>query len=216
MKRLSERFLILFSLILVLCVYVTGASAQSGWVSLRETDDGISVKARETPGTNVRAVMASIKVAAPPQVVIDAASDPDTFEKSGKYVEKIRVYKSETPEVWHVYYLVKFPVISRRDYTLRYEQTFFPDQQMYQLSWHGSTTVGPPPSEKIIRVTQVEGWFRVQPLSDGTGSLLQYYVLADPGGSIPSFLVNLANRSAVPDILRQVRDAALRRVREQP
>lgn len=201
-----------FCLVILLCLGIdTSLSAEAAWVTVRETDDGIVVRTQEMPGTGVRAVSVSLQIAASPRAVIDAAADPSTFENKKNYVEEQRVYKTDRPEVWHVYYLINFPFITRRDYTLRYEKSVDVDKEHYQLSWNAAPKIGPAPSEDIVRVTLAEGWIKATPQKQGTGSSVQYYVLADPGGNIPSWAINLANKSTVPDILRQIRDAALRR-----
>jgi hypothetical protein len=188
-------------------------SAESPWVTARETSDGIVVKTRERPGSSIRAVLASMKVAASPNTVIEAAADPATYNNEDNYLENQQVYKSETPNIWHVYYLVNFPFITRRDYTLRYEKSIIPEKDRYQLSWSAAPKIGPPPSEDVIRVTLADGWVKAAP--NGKGSFVEYYVLADPRGSIPGFVVNIANKSAVPNILRQIRDAALKRAKSR-
>ena len=201
--------------LLVFALLLLGASkiftAEAPWVTVRETSDGIVVKARERPGTSIRAVLASTEVAAPPKAVIDVTGDPNTFKSSENHLEDHRVYKTDNPNVWHVYYLVDFPFIAKRDYTLRYEKTVVPEKNLYQLSWHAAPNIGPPAREDIVRVTLADGWVKAVPKAQGTRSVIEYYVTADPGGNIPAWVVNIANRMTVPDLIRQIRDAAVKR-----
>ncbi len=191
------------------------SAAESPWMTVRETSDGIVVKSRETEGTTVRAVLASMEVAAPPKSVIDVAGDPKTFDSAENHLDDHRVYKTDNPDIWHVYYLVNFPFIARRDYTLRYEKTVDPAKPLFQLSWHAAPKIGPPASEDIIRVTLADGWIKAVPNVKGTGCSVLYYVKADPGGNIPGWVMNIANKMTIPDILRQIRDAALRKNQSQ-
>ena len=196
----------------LLLVAMEGRSVEKfPWVTVRETADGITVKARETPGSNIRAVLATMEVAASPKTVIDVAGDPKTFNKTDKYLDDYRIYRKAGANVWHIYYLVNFPFVARRDYTLRYERTVVPAKNLYKLSWRAASEVGPPPSEDVIRVDLADGWVEATSLKNDTSSSVSYYVLADPGGHIPAWVMNIANKSTVPEILRQIRDAALRR-----
>jgi hypothetical protein len=166
---------------------------------------------RKVPESRVREVLAMIPIAAPPEVVLAAACDSDTYKDSDKYLENYRYYATSEPNIWYAYYVVKVPLIARRDYTLRYERTEDKDKQIFKLSWKASTKLAPPPSEDIVRVNLLNGQIEIKPRNGGNASIMTYYVLADPGGKLPVWLINLANKVSLPTILREIRDAALRK-----
>jgi hypothetical protein len=195
---------------------LSGAAAadEASWEPVARTDDGIAVHMREQRGTTVKEVRATLRIAAPPRIVLDAACDPRSFRKSLKYVERQRYYWIGDPDVWFTYQLLDYPVVTRRDYVLRYERTLDPDKGIYRLSWSTSAEKGPPPREDAIRVTLATGGIDVVPEDGGARSRLTFRLLADPGGNIPGWVINIANRLNLPDIVREIRDAAIRRARQ--
>jgi len=210
MKRLS----IPLAAVLLLLLCFAAVTEDNPWEKVAETDDGITVYMRETPGTTVKEVQASLRIAAPPRIVLDAACDPKSFKKALKYVEQQRYYWIGDPDVWFTYQLLDYPVVTMRDYVIRYERTLDPAKQVYRLSWSTSKEKGPPPREDAIRVTLATGGIDVVPEEKGARSLLKFRLLADPGGNIPGWVINIANRLNLPDIVREIRDAALRRAQQ--
>jgi hypothetical protein len=197
------------ALILLLCE--AAAREDAPWEKVAETDDGIVVYMREIPGTTVKEAKAHLRIAAPPRIVLDAACDPKSFRKSLKYVEQNRYYWIGDPDVWFTYQLLDYPVVTKRDYIMRFERTLDPAKRIYRLSWSTSEQKGPPPREDAIRVTLATGGIVVVPEDDGKRSLLGFRLLADPGGYIPGWVINIANQRNLPDIVREIRDAAIRR-----
>jgi hypothetical protein len=200
---------------LLLLLLLPGAAAadEAAWEQVARTDDGIAVYMRAPSGTTVKEVRASLRIAAPPRIVLDAACDPKSFRKALKYVERQRYYWIGDPDVWFTYQLLDYPVVTKRDYVIRYERTLDPAKGIYRLSWSTSAKRGPPPREDAIRVTLATGGIDVVPEGGGERSLLEFRLLADPGGNIPGWVINIANRLSLPDIVREIRDAAIRRAR---
>lgn len=210
MRRLSAAV----STALILLLSEAAAEEDAPWEKVAETDDGIAIYMRETPGTTVKEAKASLRIAAPPRIVLDAACDPKSFKKSLKYVVQNRYYWVGDPNVWFTYQLLDYPVVDMRDYIIRYERTLDPDREIYRLTWSTSEEKGPPPREDAIRVTLATGGIDIVPKDGGQRSLLKFRLLADPGGSIPAWVINIANRLNLPDIVREIRDAAIRRARQ--
>jgi hypothetical protein len=190
---------------------VTAPAAEPPWELVRETSDGISVFFRETPGSTVRAAKATCIVAAPPEIALDAAADPDTFQVSTKYVKATGFQKTADPNVWYLYQLLAYPVVAPRDYALRYERQVDKAKGVYRLSWKATTAYGPRPLEGVIRVTLAEGYIDVKPLPCGKRVAVTYHLVADPRGSVPGWVMRIAQRFNLPAIMRELRDEAQRR-----
>ncbi|MBN2527515.1 MAG: hypothetical protein JXR76_14065 [Deltaproteobacteria bacterium] len=197
-------------------IFTAGALAGTDWEEEKITRDGIFVYSRNTAGTTIREVRAKMTVDAPPAVVLEAACDPKTFKDTiDKYVKKNAYYKVGDPNVWYNYQLLDFPVVAKRDYCLRYEKTVIPEKSIYELRWQVSNRFGPPPQKDVVRVTLVKGRLSVKPTKNGKGSIFRYTMVADPGGKIPDWIINLANRTSLPNILREIRDASLKKAKSQ-
>jgi hypothetical protein len=186
-------------------------AAETRWELVRETSDGIAVYMRETPGSTVRAAKATCIVAAPPEIVIDAAGDPETFRVSTKYVTATGFQRTADPNVWYLYQELSYPVVAPRDYALRYERRMDPAKGVYRLSWRITTAYGRPPREGVIRVTLADGFIDARPLPGGKLVAVTYYLMGDPRGSIPGWVMRIAQRFNLPAILRELRDESLRR-----
>ncbi len=190
------------------------AEGPTPWEVVKETDDGIVVYQREVPGTTVKEVKVSIVIDAPPRQVLDAACDPKSFGESVKYVEESYFYLIGHPNVWYTYQLLNYPIVDKRDYALRYERKIDPAKGVYQLVWQTTSRKGPAPREDVIRVKLATGSVSVSPVGDGSKSRMKFRLLADPGGKIPGWILNIANRINMPDIIRDIRDSALKRTKE--
>ena len=198
----------------LLITAATAAIAGNDWIHEKSTRDGIVLYSRTTPGTTVREVRARMVINASAETVLEAVCAPETFkETTQKYVERNHYYKVKNPNVWFNYQLVDFPVIAKRDYTLRYQKIMNPDKKIYRLKWKVSDRFGPPPQNGVVRVSNVRGQVDITPQDGGKKSLLRYTLLADPGGNIPTWIINLANRVSLPNILREIKDASLERSR---
>ncbi|MBI5545172.1 MAG: hypothetical protein HY901_14880 [Deltaproteobacteria bacterium] len=70
---------------------------------------------------------------------------------------------------------------------------------------------GPEPKDGVIRVKVNDGTWLLEPIGDGTKTRATYYLFTDPGGSLPTWIANKANSSAIPDIF-----VALRKYAKEP
>ena len=64
---------------------------------------------------------------------------------------------------------------------------------------------GPPVQAAYVRVTAIQGSWTLVPTRGG-GSLVTYVVASDPGGSLPVWLTNRAQRNAVPALVKAMLD----------
>jgi len=50
-----------------------------------------------------------------------------------------------------------------------------------------------------------DGSWTLEPIDDGARTRATYLLYTDPGGSLPTFLINKANSSTIPDIYEALR-----------
>jgi hypothetical protein len=60
----------------------------------------------------------------------------------------------------------------------------------------------------LVRVTVNEGFWLLEPRENGAKTFATYYLFTHPGGSLPDWLVNKANGTAVPDVFKRIREVA--------
>lgn len=108
-----------------------------------------------------------------------------------------------------VYDQLAQPVVSNRDYALTVVRRREVDGTCRIRFWT-SNALAPPKPAGYVRMEQLWGSWRFQPLPDGK-SRLTYTLFADPGGSIPAFLVHGPQQSATKEAvlmgLRKVKAA---------
>ena len=70
-------------------------------------------------------------------------------------------------------------------------------------AWHvPDDGVGPAALSGHVRLLKNSGGWELRETANGGGVAVRYRVLTDPGTALPGFLVDLANQSSVPDVMR--------------
>ena len=112
------------------------------------------------------------------------------------------------PDVVWVYNRVKLPFVSARDYSIKivsstraHTHAGYDDTCVFVSTWTEDTSVGPAPKKGVVRLRRNRGSWRVADAADG-GVAVTYRALADPGPGVPGWLVDVANKRSVPDVLR--------------
>ena len=110
-------------------------------------------------------------------------------------------------KVW-VYERYAPPLMGARDYAFRMEVVVddVEDGGDFELRWTIDESRGAPPEGATHMVRNTGGW-EISPVGAG-GSRFSYHIDIDPGGSVPSWIVNAANRSQVPSVIAAVEDEA--------
>lgn len=177
--------------------------ASGNWELANETD-GIKIFTRAKDGSSVREVKAMGEIDAPADRVFKVIGDYDHYTEFMPYMRESKVIAREGKTTF-IYGYVAPPVVSNRDYTLKMvDESIGGDSPMYKVSWTPANDKGPPPRGGTVRLTINTGSWTLEPTEDGK-TYATYYLYTDPGGSIPTFLVNKANRDSLPDLVKAVR-----------
>lgn len=112
--------------------------------------------------------------------------------------------------VW-VYERYEPPLMSPRDYAFRMEVTTdgIDDGGDFELRWQLDDRHGKPPEGAVHMVRNTGSW-EISPAGEGE-SRFTYRIDIDPGGSVASWIVNMANKSQVPSVIAAVEEAAAKR-----
>ncbi len=195
--------------ILLLSIALFAASPDSGpgWEQAAR-DEGITVYSRQKKGTNVNEMKAIGLVDAPPPDVFRAIRDYAHYDQNMPFTEDSKVLEvQEEGKVIYFYSCINAPLVARRDYVIKIlDESDWQDGKGFLLvTWSAADKL--PEKEGRIRVKINDGFWRLEPRDNGTKTFATYYVYTDPGGSLPTWVVNRANGSAVPDVFRAVRKA---------
>ncbi|MFL5356644.1 START domain-containing protein [Archangium sp.] len=197
---------------LSLLVLLTGA-AEPAWQQVTR-DDGIIVQARTPEGGSVSEVKATALVDAPPQDVWRVIRDYNNYTKTMPYTEESRVLASEQDGKVIVFHcLVNAPLVDKRDFIIRIvdDSDWKEGKGFLKTSWTVTTQGAPPEKEGVVRVKLNNGYWLLEPREEGKKTFVTYYLYTDPGGSLPKWIADRANKTSVPDVLRAVRKYSTRK-----
>lgn len=169
-----------------LILFSTGPAA--AWEIVQDKD-GITVYTRVVQGcsfkeykavTQVDAALASLVA-----LVADIAACPDWIYtcKSGRLLDRI------SPTETYTYTVNEAPwPVSDRDAVVRNVLTLDPQDRSVTITITGVPDYIPPAKGRV-RVKMILGYWRFTPITDNRVRVV-YQVLNDPGGNLPSWLVN--------------------------
>nr|XP_006216483.1 phosphatidylcholine transfer protein isoform X1 [Vicugna pacos] len=143
----------------------------------------------------------------PPAVLADVYMDLDYRKQWDQYVKEL--YEEGCNGQAVVYWQVKYPFpLSDRDYVyVRQRQELdFEGQKVHVILAQSTSVPQFPEKSGVIRVKQYKQRLAIQ--SDGKrGSKVFMYYFDNPGGQIPSWLVNWAAKNGVPNFLKDMAKA---------
>ena len=181
-----------------------------------ETRDGITVwmRASPDPACAVKEVLAEARFGDVPVAALwRAVGDVHRYDEFVPFVKRSDVIRTcdRTGDAW-VYNVVKPPVASPRDYVIRVSSdapagspgspaATNASSSVLRSSWTIDDAHGPNPKRGTIRLRQNRGSWELT--DDGRGGCaVKYRVFTDPGAALPGWLVDVANKTSVPDVLR--------------
>jgi hypothetical protein len=197
---------------------LSAASAGAGgaWEVVHVEDD-LVVQARAREESPIRELRAEGTVAAPPGVVRAVIADVERYPAFMPYVKASRVLAREPDGAVLVYQRLSFGAlglfVDDRDYVIRIAEHAWRTPEgapVYRRRWAIAEAAETPPSERaVVRLAVNRGSWELGPAdSAGARTRAVYCLFTDPGGALPSWLANQANRTGIPDVFAAVRKAA--------
>jgi hypothetical protein len=186
---------------------LAGTAAAAEWEKVSDRD-GLLVERRAVTGSAYPEYRATARSPLSPSVIFD------TLWRHAEYMAFIPHLKrldllSDTGDERLTYEQVAVPLARDRDYTVRVRKRVDLATQRYEITFTTDNEAGPPPDSRHVRVPSIRGGWIVEPGIDGQGSILRYDVQSEPGGAIPAWIANRAQRGVVADLVRSVLARAL-------
>lgn len=194
--------------LVTLSVLATAQAHADDWKKRSDTD-GVAIYSREVPGARVRESKAVGVIDAPPRACFKVVTDFESYTRIMPYTREAKVMAREGDKVSYFYTVIDAPLVSWRDYTIRFIDDSAPDAQGggYHARWDLANDHGPPPRDKVVRVAAATGFWEFTALDGGRHTRVTYQVLTDPGGSIPAWIADRANLSAMHSLFKALRKA---------
>lgn len=180
----------------------TIASAAPEW-ELASDDDGVQVYSRAIEGSDVKEMKAYGTIDAPPERVLALLADVEVYEETMPYTEESKLLKRDGNDIYF-YTRLDTPLVAKRDYALKITISKQADGSL-KSQWWPANHLAPKAIEGVVRVGVNEGYWLLTPAEGGAKTKAVYFVKTDPGGAIPSWIVNKANTVAVPDVFLSLR-----------
>lgn len=178
-------------LILLILLFSNCALAQTGdnW-ELKENKDGIKIFTRHIESSKIKAIKVECQLDATLSQVVLALMDVKNSEEWLYHTASNYIVKQISPAELYYYSLVEMPwPISNRDFIAHLKVT--------QDAVTKVVTIDAPcvadmvrVKPKIVRITNSKGKWVLSPLNSDQVKVV-YTLHADPGGSIPAWLINL-------------------------
>lgn len=189
----------------LLATTASPALAAEGWKVMKK-EDRVTVYNRTKAGSDLKEVRAVGTIHAPSWVVKNVLDDTANYKHFMPYTEESLILKRGDGYMI-CYQRLNAPIISNRDYTLRIDDKSrrLPDGTIvYKRAWSPANHLGPKEMDGVVRVKINEGHWILEEADGGRHTKATYWLHTNPGGSLPSFVINAANGQAIPGLFHAV------------
>jgi hypothetical protein len=176
-------------------------------------NEPLLIRSRQRPNSSIRDLWAEGELNVPAQDVQAALLDNERYPAFMPYCSESRFVGDPAPDgARHVYTRLELPFVAPRDYVVRTQvlRTVGPaGEGVFSSRWSAVPDLLPE-RPNTVRLRTNDGSWHVT--SQGPHkSYVVYRFSVDPGGMVPGFAANMANRTGVRDTVKAVQKEALRR-----
>lgn len=175
--------------------------------------EGILVERRSVEGSNLKEFLGRGVIEAPIARVLAVIRDANRrAEWMPACADSHLVEEDLTSRVQIAYHRTKAPwPVSDRDSVNRAEMLVEPAKHRVYLPFVAIAHPKVPPQKGAVRMPVLRGHWILVPVDGGRATEAEYQVFANPGGSLPNWLANLASktlpRETIAGLRRQVKRA---------
>ncbi len=185
--------------------------AQGPWERVSD-DEGIVVDRREAPGSALKEFRGRALIDAPIARLLAVLDDvARRTEWMSRNVESRLLERESGRDVVYLRTDAPWPVADR-DMVIEGRLIADPAGHAIRIELRGVAHPKEPPRAQTVRITSLRGHWLLVSDRGGAATRVEYQVFADPGGSLPAWLSNLASKRLPRDTLaglrRQVKRAS--------
>jgi hypothetical protein len=169
--------------------FVTQAQPPEEW-HLEKDKDGIRVYSRHLTSSRLKEIKVNCEMAGYPAQLVAFFSDVDQYHQVIYKNNTARLLRrvSETELYYYAESELPWPA-ANRDFVIRLRFAYDPTAKVLQINTNAVADMVPPQAG-IVRVSFWQAVWLVRPLSDNRMQI-DYTFQADPGGKLPTWLINL-------------------------
>ena len=194
---------------LLLPLVASAADKADDWTVVT-TGDNYTTYSRPRKGSSILEYKGVTVIDAEPIVVKRVIDDTAEYPKFMPYVVETKTISNDgTTRIG--YQRLSPPFVGERDYTVRVHCEAKPcptGGMTYCNRWEAANDQGPAEKKGVVRVKITEGSWLLEPAPDGK-TRATYSIYSDSGGSIPTMILNSANKTAIPKLFEAVRKQTL-------
>ncbi len=176
---------------------------------LSAEESGVKVYGRKKEGGDLREMKAQGIINATPEEVWKPIRELENYKAVMPYTEEAKVLSREKEgKVTYFYSRLNTPLVDRRDYILRLVDES-DGKGTFKVSWKAVNDQDAlqPVNKDVVRVRINDGYWLLEPREDGKKTFVTYYIYTNPGGSIPGWIADRANGTAVPKVFDSIKKA---------
>lgn len=174
--------------------YADSAKADGAWERIRQAD-GVAVERRGVAGSTLQEFRGSAVVDAPIAAILAVFND---VARATEWMDSCNGSRSledlsDTEKVVYNRTHAPWPVADR-DAVLHNVARFDAAGRRVELDFWSVDDAKEPPVKGVVRMPFLRGHWILWPSDDGRTTRVEYQVHANPGGALPSWLVNYVSR----------------------
>jgi len=202
-SKISALIYKVFPILLLLVLKLSPASAQTNW-KLATDKDGIKVYTSIVPDSKIKAIKVECDLEATPSQLVALIMDVKTATDWVYHTKSAVVVKQVSPSELYYYSEVNLPwPAANRDFVAHLTVSQNPDTKVVTIQ--GPAVPGLVPAKTgVVRIDHSDGKWLITPM--GTDQVKVVYTIhVDPGGDLPSWLVNMFATEGPLHIFRNLR-----------
>ena len=174
----------------------------------------LAVETRAIPGRDVKEVTARGRIGAAPHVVRAVIADLERYPAFMPYVKESRVLGMDAEGAALNYQRLSFgvPLVDDRHYIIRVAERRHRESDgraSYAFVWQLADGLPEHVKSGAVRVSVNNGYWGLRPIPGSPDATdVRYCVFTDPAGSLPKWIVGMANTEAIPKLFAAVAAAA--------
>jgi hypothetical protein len=187
------------------------AGAYGPWEPVRD-DDGILVHRRAVRGSKLHEFRGVGLVEAPIALLLGVLDDSDhrtewmQEARANNRIERVgafgEIFYSRTRAPWPV---------ADRDVVLQATTTFDTSARQVRIEFVSVSHPAWPPQTGAVRMPFLHGHWYMTPVHGGAWTRIEYQIHADPGGLLPTWVINLVSKKIPHDTIAALREQINRR-----
>ncbi|MBS1528986.1 MAG: lipid-binding protein [Bacteroidetes bacterium] len=187
----------------LLALKLAPAFGQTDW-KLRADNDGIKVYSSIVPGSKIKAIKVEATFEATAQQLAGIVMDVNSETEWVSHIKSAVLVKRVSPGEIYYYSEVNLPwPAANRDFVAHLVVSQDPETKVVTID--GPAVSGYVPVRKgIVRITNSTGKWIITPAGDDQVKV-EYSIHVDPGGSLPSWLVNMFATDTPVEVFKNLR-----------